>query len=313
MNDLKRSETMSGLELRHLRCFVAVAEERSFSQAARRLGMTQPAVSQLMKRLEDVLGHRLVDRTQGGLQGSVQPTPAGAMFLPQARQALAAVEQALEAARRSLRGEVGRLRFGLNLPSLYNRVPGLIRAFREDFPEVEIDMASLSSGEQEEAMLENRIDVAFGNFATGNGRLASRLVGEEAMRVVLPRWHACSAEASVPLARLAQDAWILPPRSVAPRFVDEVLRLCRDAGFTPRIGARSATFATTLGMVLAGVGITLAAESLGGLGGPDLVLLPIDGPAPRLPCFLTYRRDDPAPVTRAFLALADRHLAGPPE
>jgi DNA-binding transcriptional LysR family regulator len=302
---------MNGLELRHLRCFVAVAEERSFSRAARRLGMTQPAVSQLMKRLEDVLGHRLVDRAHGRMPGSVLPTPAGAMFLPQARQALAAVEQALEVARRSMRGEIGRLRFGLNVPSLYNRVPGLIRAFRGDFPEVEIDIESLSSGEQEEALLENRIDVAFGNFPTEDARLASRLVGEEAMQVVLPRWHACAAEEKVPLARLAEDKWIMPPRSVAPRYVDEVLRLCGDAGFTPRIGAQSANFTTALGMVLADVGIALAAESFRGLAGPDLVLLPLDGPTPLLPCYLMYRRDDPAPVIRAFLALADRLLTGP--
>lgn len=302
---------MNGLELRHLRCFVAVAEERSFSAAARRLGMTQPAVSQLMKRLEDVLGHRLVDRAHGRPHGSVLPTPAGTMFLPQARQALAAMEQALEAARRAMRGEAGRLRFGLNVPSLYNRVPGLIRAFRADHPGVEIDIASLSSGEQEEALLENRIDVAFGNFATGDARLASRLVGEEVMRVVLPRWHPCADRASVPLSLLSGDGWILPARSAAPRYVDEVLRLCGEAGFTPRITAQSATFATVLGMVLADVGIALAAESFSGLAGPDLVLLPIDGPAPLLPFHLMHRRDDPAPVTRAFLALADRLLAAP--
>ncbi|WP_431862491.1 LysR family transcriptional regulator [Azospirillum sp.] len=292
---------MSGIELRHLRCFVTLADIGNFGRAAKRLGMSQPAVSQLLKRLEDLLGQRLFDRTRS----AVALTPAGALFLPQARRALAAVEEAMEEARRGFAGEVGRLRLGLSVPSLYNQVPALIRAFRARRPEVEVVIDSVPSGEQEGALLERRIDVGFSNFSTADPRLVQRLIGAEPMRVVLPRWHALAGAAAVPIGRLREERWILPPRAMAPEHVDEVDALCRAQGFTPRLAAECPNFPTVVGMVLADVGIALAPESFAGLAGPELVQVPIDGSAPLIRCYLTYRRDDETPVVRRFLELAE--------
>lgn len=292
---------MRGLELRHLRCFVTLADACNFGRAAERLGMSQPAVSQMLKRLEDLLGQRLLDRTRS----AVSLTPAGALFLVQAHRALAAVEEAMEDVRRGFAGEVGRLRFGLSVPSLYNQAPAMIRAFRGQRPEVEVAIASVPSGEQEAALLDRAIDIGFSNFSTAVPRLVQRLIGAEPMRVVLPRWHALAGEASLRLGRLRDEPWILTPRAIAPDHVDEVHALCRAQGFMPRIGAECLNFPTAVGMVLANAGIALAAESYAGLAGPELVLVPIDGPAPLIRCYLTSRRGDETPVVRAFLSLAE--------
>ena len=211
----------------------------------------------------------------------------------------------MEEARRGFAGEVGRLRLGLSVPSLYNQVPALIRAFRSRRPEVEVVIDSVPSGDQEGALLDRRIDVGFSNFPTTDPRLVQRLIGAEPMRVVLPRWHALAGESALPMGRLREERWILPPRAMAPEHVDEVNALCRAQGFTPRIGAECPNFPTVVGLVLANVGIALAAESFAGLAGPELVLVPIDGPAPLIRCYVAYRRDDETPVVQGFLGLAE--------
>ncbi|WP_159994554.1 LysR family transcriptional regulator [Roseomonas sp. 18066] len=288
---------MQGVELRHLRCLVALAEEGSFGRAALRLGTTQPAVSQLLKRLEDMMGQRLVHRDRL----SLSLTALGEQVLLQAREALAAVDGALEATRRSLRGEAGRLRVGLSVPSLYGGVPALIRRFRAARPGVSVAMTVLPSTEQPAALLERRVDVAFGAADPRVDGLARRVLADEAMQVVLPAWHRLAAAASLPLSALRDEGWIMPPAPVPLR--DEILGQFRAAGFTPRIVAESTDFLTTFGLVMADAGLALAADSFADFAGPDLVLVPLTGPAPRLVHALAYRQDDGSPVLRALLEM----------
>jgi DNA-binding transcriptional LysR family regulator len=286
---------MQGVELRHMRCLVAIAEEGSFGRAALRLGTTQPAVSQLLKRLEDLAGHRLVNRDRF----SLSLTPVGEDLLLQARQALSAVEDALDAAQRSLRGEAGRLRVGFSAASLYSVVPALIRRFRVDRPGIAVEMVVLNSQDQAAALLERRVDVAFGAVALRGEALAQRRVAEETTRLVLPRWHRLAGARSLPLHRLWDEAWILPPPETPVR--EDILLHCRAAGFTPRIAAESPDFLTTFGLVMADAGIALAAESFRDFAGPELALIPIEGDAPRLVHALTYRSNESSPAVLAFL------------
>ncbi|ONG56389.1 LysR family transcriptional regulator [Pseudoroseomonas deserti] len=288
---------MQGIELRHLRCLVALAEEGSFSRAAARLGTTQPAVSQLLKRLEDMVGQRLVHRDRL----SLSLTALGEEVLLQAREALAAVDGALEATRRSLRGEAGRLRVGLSVPSLYGGVPALIRRLRAARPGVAVEMTVLPSTEQPAALLERRVDLAFGCADLRADGLARRVLADEAMQVVLPAWHRLAGRPSLPLAALREEGWIMPPAPVPLR--DEILGAFRAAGYAPRIVAESTDFLTTFGLVMADAGLALAAESFADFAGPDLVLVPLTGPAPRLVHALAHRQDDRSPVLRALLEM----------
>lgn len=291
---------MQGVELRHLRCLVAIAEEGSFSRAALRLGTTQPAISQLLKRLEDMLGHRLLERDRS----PPRLTPLGETVLREARQALGAVEEAMEATRRGLRGEVGRLRIGVSVPSLYSGTPALIRRFRSLRPEVVVEMRVLPSQDQPEALLERRIDLAFGTFTESPPGLVRHLLADEAMCIALPAWHRLAGAERLTLAMLREEAWILPPHGIPLR--QEILLHCHAAGFTPRVAAESADFLNSFALIMADAGIALAAESFRRFTGPDVVLAPIEGPAPRLLHHLNARLADTTPTVAAFLAMALR-------
>ena len=291
---------MQNLELRHLRCLVAIDEERNFSRAASRLGMTQPAISQLLKRIEDLAGHRLVKRSRA----AVILTPLGEDVVRHARKAVLAVDRALAEAGRNLRGESGRLRVGLSVPSLHGGIPALIRRFRAERPGITVEMSIVSSQAQPAELLADRIDVTFGTVAYPHEALAHDFIGEEAMRVVLPRWHRLSALPRIPLGELREDAWILPPAELPLR--QEMEGHFRQAGVSPRLVVDSMDFAATFGLVLANTGVALAAESFRDFAGPDLVLIPIEGAEPRLRHYLSYRVEEALPSVAAFLAIA-RH------
>lgn len=289
---------MQGIELRHLRCLVAIAEEGSFSRAAQRLGTTQPAVSQLVKRLEDVLGQRLLHRDRF----ATRLTPLGEEVLQQAREAVAAVEGALEMTRRGLRGEAGRLRIGLSVPTLHGGAPALIRRYRAARPGVTVEMCVLSSPDQPAALRERRIDLAFGGVVPETPDLARQVLADEPMRALLPAWHPLAGAASLPLTALREESWILPAAPMPLR--EEILLHCRLAGFTPRAEAEAPDFLATCGLVLAGAGIALAAESARSFAGPELALVPLQGEAPRLVHAMIWRAADRSPLLRNLVALA---------
>ncbi|EHL96982.1 LysR substrate binding domain protein [Acetobacteraceae bacterium AT-5844] len=290
---------MTGIELRHLRCLVAIAEEGSFSRAAQRLGTTQPAVSQLLKRMEDVLGALLVRRDRV----SVCLTGTGEEVLQQARRALAAVEGVVDTAQRNQRGEAGRLRIGLATPSLYGVVPGLIRRFRERHPGVSVELRVLATAEQGQALRERRVDMGFGISPLHREDDVRRYpLAAEAMQVVMPVWHPLAGRHSLSMAMLREEAWIMPPLETIIRT--DIQKHCQEAGFFPRIAAESADFQSTFGLVMAGAGIAMAAESFGNFSGPDLVMLPLQGSAPRLVHVLAHLEGELTPAAAALLRMA---------
>ncbi|MDD3446844.1 MAG: LysR family transcriptional regulator [Zavarzinia sp.] len=286
---------MNGIELRHLRCLIAVVEEGSFGRAALRLGTSQPAVSQLLKRLEDVIGHRLVDRRQT----PVLPTAVGARVLVAARRAQGAVEEALAEAWRAARGEVGRLRVGFNAPALYNRVPELIRSFRDYHPGVQVDMTLVASQEQAGALEDRRVDVTFGAMPIGGRGIGQIEVARERLLLALPRDHALAGRGIPRLADMRDEAWVTPAGGTPVR--DDLEVHCRALGFQPRIAAESVDFIAIFGLVRAGAGIALAAESFEAFAGPDVVLTPLADFAPWLRTYLGWREDEEDPAVRAFL------------
>ncbi len=290
---------MNGVELRHLRCLVAIAEEGSFSRAALRLGTTQPAISQLLKRLEDLLGAQLVRRDRA----ATVLTAMGEDVLRQARQALAAVEGVVETAQRSLRGEAGRLRIGLAAPSLYGVVPGLIRRFRNRHPGVSVELQILATAEQGAALRERRVDLGFGiSPLQGEDGVRRLPLASETMQVVMPVWHPLAREDRLSMSMLREEAWIMPPPETILRT--EIQTQCQDAGFFPRVVAESADFQSTFGLVMAGAGIAMAAESFGKFSGPDLVMLPLRERAPRLVHVLAHLESEVPPAAAALLRMA---------
>ncbi len=187
------------MELRHLRYFVAVAEELHFGRAAQRLQMAQPPLSQQIRQLEQELGVELLYRTKR----TVRLTEAGLAFLHQARQILVQSEQAIEVAQRASRGEVGRLAIGFVGSATYSLLPTAVRSFRHQFPDVRLMLHEMTTSEQIEALHDDRIQVGFIRPPISDDKLSVETVLQESFVAVLPEAHPLATQTRRCIARSA--------------------------------------------------------------------------------------------------------------
>ena len=200
------------MELRHLRYFVVVAEELHFRRAAERLHMSQPPLSQQIRALEEEVGATLLLRNQR----QVELTAAGAAFLERAREILTLVEDAALEARRVQRGEVGRLAIGFVGSAMYSFVPELLRAFREQFPDVVLRLQELGTSEQLRQLENGRLDVGFMRLPVLRPELRVETVCEEPVIAALPDLHPLAAKRRLSLEDLEGQPLVLLTRSGAP-------------------------------------------------------------------------------------------------
>ena len=291
---------MHNIELRHLRYFIAVAEDLSFSKAAERLGMAQPPLSQQIQRLEALVGHELFER-----RPRVRLTAAGEALLPAARLALDQVERGVEATHRAARGEVGTVTVGFAASMILSVMPEVVRTFRKRFPAVQLRLRELSSAAQGEALREGRIDAAFlREPAPLEETLRFELILEEPFIAVLPPEHPLLSRRRIPLQELAGEPFVHFPRSVAPGLYDLVLALCQGAGFQPRVVQEAQEWLTIVGLVEAGVGVSLVPESFRRLKWGDVAYRPLDTPGASSRIMLGWRSDGERPAVDAFLRTA---------
>src|SRR5579862_2892575 len=223
------------MELRHLRYFIAVAEELHFGRAATRLCIAQPPLSQQIQQLEREVGFLLFHRTQR----RVELTAAGQLFLDAAREALADLERAASAGRRVARGEVGWLGVGFVGTAAYVSLPAILSAFRERCPEVELTLRELVSAKQAQALHNRRIQVGLTRPAVQGEGLISELLIREPLIVALPEVHPLARfeqpPLAVPLAALTDEPFVLFPRHPKPSYADFLLAVCDEAGFRPHV------------------------------------------------------------------------------
>jgi DNA-binding transcriptional LysR family regulator len=291
------------MELRHLRYFVAVAEEGHITRAAERLGIQQPPLSQQIKALERELDVQLFHRRPRG----VELTEAGRTLLENSRTVLGLVDRAREATRRVARGEQGRLTVGIAPTAPFHPVvPQSIRAFRTAFPLVSLTLEEGLSNEISERFSQDRMDVAFVRNAviSADGITVTPLL-EEPMIVAMPKAHALAKGnrgiSSFPLKRLADDAFIVfgPPGT---GIYDETLAACRTAGFSPRIEQRAPRITSTLGLVAAGLGVSLVPACMQRLKMDGVAYRRLSGPVrPMSFLGLASRKGDPSAAVRQFI------------
>jgi DNA-binding transcriptional LysR family regulator len=262
---------MSAIELRHLRYFVAVAEELHFGRAAERLGLAQPPLSQQIQRLEAMVGHRLLER-----RPRVRLTAAGEALLASSRAALAQADDAVHAARRAGQGLGGVLTVGFPASALLTAVPPLVRRFRQRYPAVELRLRELSTAEQIEALRSGAIDLGFLRETRDAPDLTTELVLREPFVAVLPGEHPLTAEPALNLAQLSQEPFVLFPQRVAPGLHAQVFELCRRAGFTPQTVQVAQEWLTIVGLVDAGVGVSLVPASFERLRWGDVQYRPLN-------------------------------------
>lgn len=296
---------MNEIELRHLRYFLAVAEELSFSRAAERLNMAQPPLSQQIQRLEALVGHELFER-----RPRVRLTAAGEALLPAARRVLVQVEQGVEATNRAARGEVGLVTVGFAASMILSVIPPVVRAFRKRFPAVDLQLREMSSAAQVAALRDGQIDAGFlREPAPADPEIRCEPVGEEAFVAVLPPEHPLASRQEVALESLANEPFVHFPRPVAPGLYDRILELCQEAGFRPRVVQEAQEWLTIVGLVEAGVGVSLVPESFQKLKWGEAVYRPLGSAIRKSPITLCWRAGGERPVVQAFLRTAREALS----
>jgi LysR family transcriptional regulator, benzoate and cis,cis-muconate-responsive activator of ben and cat genes len=300
------------VEVRHLRYFQAVARELHFGRAAAHLGMAQPPLSQQIRRLEELLGVTLLLRTSR----RVTLTDAGAVLLEACDRVLQAMDGALDATRRAAEGETGRIAVAFASSVMFQTLPSLLRAFRDRYPEVVLELRELPTGLQLAALQAGELDVGFVREPPVTPGVELETVMREPLVVAMARTHPL-AEALAPesgpgrdagsgpgdgpegspdggpdgglhggpdgglrpeeLGRLADEPFVLFPRELAPGLHAQVMALCAGAGFEPRVIQESRELYTTVSLVEAGVGVTLVPASIRKMGWTGVRYLPVRG------------------------------------
>jgi DNA-binding transcriptional LysR family regulator len=294
------------MELRHLRYFIAVAEEGHVTRAAERLGMQQPPLSQQIRALERELDVQLFRRRPRG----VELTDAGSTLLNEARAILAHIDHASAAAKRTARGEQGRIAVGFTSSTPFHPfVPRLIRSYRDAFPLVALTLEEGGTMDLVDDLRDERIDVAFVRTAITDleGLVVSPLL-KEAMVLALPRAHRLARHTkAVSLKALSEETFIVYRRHNGPGLYDAILSACNASGFSPHIGQEAPRIVSTLNLVAAGLGISLVPESLQRMRMDGVVFRRIgDVAKPMAPLYLVCRRGDTSPAVRRFLELVRR-------
>lgn len=290
------------IDLRHLRYFVAVAEEGHITRAAERLGMHQPPLSQQIKLIERHLDAQLFVRRPRG----VVLTEAGRAFLDEARATLAQLDRALETTRRTARGEQGRLSLGMTPTAPFHPlVPRTVREFRDRFPRVLVTLEESLSDGLLERLRDERMDAAFiRNVVTDPTGLVITPLLDEVMVAALPSDHPLARggdEAPLEVASLAEEVFILigPPGS---GIHDRTVAACQAAGFAPRIGQIAPRITSTLGLIAAGLGVSMVPTSMRRVVMDGVVYRLLVGPMePRAVLSLASRKGDTSAVVRRFV------------
>ncbi|PWK85290.1 LysR substrate-binding domain-containing protein [Fulvimonas soli] len=292
------------IELRHLRYFIAVADELHFGRAAERLGMSQPPLSQQIRQLEQRLGVRLLVRSNR----RVALTGAGRAFLEEARAILARLDHAVDLAQRAARGETGELRIGFTRSTpLSGHIPRAILAFRREAPAVQLELEELNSLQQIDALLERRLDVGILRGRALPEPLASRRLFRDPLVAVLREGHPAlrelGARRRLRTGALAQEPFVLFARTAGAGIHDHVIALCRHAGFAPRVAQEAREASTIVGLVAAGLGVSILPASCERIRVPGVRFVPLADPASMSEIHVVHRRDERSPLVARFVRL----------
>lgn len=284
------------MELRHLRYFVAVAEERNFTRAAERLHIAQPPLSRQIQQLEEDLGVQLFERHTRPLR----LTDTGRFFYTHALQLLAQTSE-LEAMTRRVGNIERKMSVGFVGSTLYGMLPKIIRRFRTEHSDIELTLHEMSTMDQIKALKEGRIDVGFGRIRHEDPSVRRVVLREERMIVALPIGHALSEGRSVlSLQDLVGETLIIFPKAPRPSYADQVLAAFHDRALKPRRIHEVRELQVALGLVAAGEGISVVPSSVHGLKRDDVTYLELDDPRLVSPIIMSMRMMDESDDLRAM-------------
>jgi DNA-binding transcriptional LysR family regulator len=288
------------VELRHLRYFVAVAEELHFGRAAARLHMAQPPLSQAIRRLEGAVGCPLLLRTSR----SVALTPAGVAFLERARRTLRNVEADIHEARSIGEGQTGRLNVGFVGSGMLTTLPQILSRYVAAYPGVQLQLHESFTARVIAALLAGDVDAGIVRDAEPvDGLIATPMLSEPFI-AVLPCDHPHAGEASVSVAVLADTPFVYPPRSAGPRAFEKPLSLCEEHGFRPRIAHEASHWLTILRLVGAGLGVSIAPACVRHIAIPEVACIALQEAIVVSELELVYRAEEHRPMVHAFSQIA---------
>ncbi|SDS14102.1 LysR substrate-binding domain-containing protein [Agrococcus carbonis] len=296
------------MELRHIRAFIAVAEELHFGRAAERLHIAQPPLSQQIRQLETHLGVRLFERNTR----SVSLTSAGEAFLEPARAVLSGVEDAERAARAGGRGEYGRVTIGFAGASSEAALPVLARAVRRAHPNLELDMrGQLYANAALAKIADGSLDLGFVRLPIGAPGIEHQVVEEEELIVAMPLGHPLAAQETVALRDLAQEPFITFPADSGSSLHAITQQVCLNEGFAPTVVQSAPDSYTILALVAAGVGVTLTLTSCMHARQEDIVYRRLSDALPTLDAAIAWRSMNSSAALRAVLDVVREVYATP--
>ncbi|UWU14447.1 LysR family transcriptional regulator [Rhizobium sullae] len=289
------------MELRHIRYFLAVAEEGNFTRAAARIGIGQPPLSQQIRDLEAEVGAALFHRVPHGAELTV----AGEAFLGEAKVSLASAEKAKLAAQRANRGETGKLALGFTASSAFNPVvSATIRRFRAQWREVRLSLTEMNTLALMERLNRGELDATFMRPSLDDppGVRLKRL-DDEPMVVALPANHPLAKYERLPLALLSKEPFILFPRLVGLSLFDDVVLACRKAGFELTVAQEAPQISSVVNLVAAELGVSIVPASIAQIRLDGVAYRPIDGPPAVARLALAVLKTQRSPVTDNLLSL----------
>lgn len=308
MNSLSASTLMARVELRHLRYFLALAEELHFGRAAQRLAMSQPPLSVALQQLESAVGARLLDRDSK----RVRLTPAGQSFRVSAQALLGRFEDACAQAREVEAGEVGRLRLGFVGSTLFHGLPDWLHNFQATCPRVEVVVVELNSQDQIQALVQEDLDLALLHTDRLPPALECRPLYEEPFLACLPESHAAARRRSVPLTSLSEQPFILFSRRGSPDYHARIIEMCRLQGFYPRLQHEGRHWLSVVSMVAQGLGVSIVPAAFKESGIQGAVFKPLAEAMEPSRVFAAWRRDSGSSLREAFLgARTEVHRQAP--
>ncbi|MET3922769.1 LysR substrate-binding domain-containing protein [Arthrobacter sp. UYEF20] len=285
------------MELRHLRYFVAVAELLHFGQAAERLHMAQPPLSQQIRALEAEIAVELLARTTR----NVSLTPAGAVFYDDAQRILKSVDEAVDRVKRFGDGQLGGLRVGFTGSASYRQLPEFVRIVKAEMPGVSLDIhTEMLTPEQEQALANSELDIAFLRPPTRTPGISSRLVGREPLVLIVSAQHRLSRRESVSMAELRDEGFIMYPAGSGSVVNDAVVHACLEAGFVVRREHEATKTSTVLSLVAGGLGVALVPDSVRSFRLDGVAFVAVDD-APMIDLALAWRENDPLPLLARLL------------
>jgi DNA-binding transcriptional LysR family regulator len=293
------------VELRQLRYFLAVADTLHFSKAAQRVGIAQPPLSHQIKRLEEIIGHRLFDRTTRG----VKLTLAGQLLADRARSTMEKVLDDLEQVRSLGRGEEGTLTVGFSGSVMFTRLPAAIEAYRRRYPKVELRLREMTTHAQIPGLLDGTLDLAFMRDGDPTEGIQMTTVLEEPYIAVLPAAHALARKRRLRVADLRGEPFIFFARRLGPLAFDRTMACCERNGFRPNIVQDAPQWPTVVSLVAAGLGVSLAPACIANVTIPGAVYRAVHATC-RTAVDLGVKSGLDKVLLRNFIDIARRHLGG---